>query len=409
MDLVYKNEKTLFGIMLVLSVLLWILLVVGTVGLALVYGALFFLVYCFAQSALISHIKGNGVQITAQQFPDLHRQIAACCEKLEQREQPDAYLMQMGGAFNAFATRFFGRDFLVLYSDVVDALEDNPDALNFYIGHEIGHIKRRHLKWSSVLLPASILPVIGAAYSRAREYTCDRHGMAACDHPLNAEFGIAALAAGGKRWRTMSKSEYIGQSRHTDSFWMSFHELVGDYPWLVKRMGAVRALAQGQEPSQPRRHPMAMVLALFVPRLGVGGGGGLIVTIAVVGILAAVAIPAYQDYTKKSQVAAAYEGGRQTTAAVEKYFYANDKVPATLEAAGASAQPAGNASIELIQLNPENAVIRVLTRMTTVHGQGVLVFAPSLDANKRIAWKCGAEDIDARLLPPQCRQIGNGQ
>lgn len=39
--------------------------------------------------------------------------------------------MQMGGAFNAFATRFFGRDFLVLYSDVVDALEDNPDALNF--------------------------------------------------------------------------------------------------------------------------------------------------------------------------------------------------------------------------------------------------------------------------------------
>jgi hypothetical protein len=100
------------------------------------------------------------------------------------------------------------------------------------------------------------------------------------------------IATIGKRWRTMSKSEYIGQSRHTDSFWMSFHELVGDYPWLVKRMGAVRALAKGQEPSQPRRHPMAMVLALFVPRLGVGGGGGLILTIAVIGMLVAVGIPA---------------------------------------------------------------------------------------------------------------------
>jgi hypothetical protein len=58
---------------------------------------------------------------------------------------PEAYLLQMGGMLNAFATRFLGRDFLVLYSDVVDGLADNPDALNFYIGHEIGHIKRKHL------------------------------------------------------------------------------------------------------------------------------------------------------------------------------------------------------------------------------------------------------------------------
>jgi Zn-dependent protease with chaperone function len=194
MDLVYKNEKTLFGIMLALSAVLWIVLVLGTLGLALVYGLVFFLVYCFAQSALISHIKGTGVQITEQQFPDLHHQIAACCDKLGQADQPDAYLMQMGGAFNAFATRFLGRDFLVLYSDVVDALADNPDALNFYIGHEIGHIKRKHLKWSTVLLPASLLPLVGAAYSRAREYTCDRHGLAACENPVNAEFGMAALA-----------------------------------------------------------------------------------------------------------------------------------------------------------------------------------------------------------------------
>ena len=403
MDLVYKNEKTLFAIMLVLSVLLWIVLVVGTVGLALVYGLFFFLAYCFAQSALISHIKGTGVQITEQQCPDLHRQIAACCEKLGQGEQPDAYLMQMGGAFNAFATRFFGRDFLVLYSDVVDALADNPDALNFYIGHEIGHIKRKHLKWSTVLLPASVLPLIGAAYSRAREYTCDRHGLAACDSALNAEFGMAALAAGGKRWRTMSKTSYISQVQHTDRFWMSFHELVGDYPWLVKRMGALRALAQGHEPSQPRRHPMAVLLALFVPRFGIGGGGGLLVTVAMVGVLAAVAIPAYQDYTQKAQVFAAYSSGRAAAHAVEMYYAANQKVPATLEAAGASAQPADNQAVAMIQLNPENAQVKVLTRIVSVHGQGTLTFSPSQGEDKRIMWKCSAQDLRPQVLPPDCR------
>jgi Zn-dependent protease with chaperone function len=402
MNLVYRNEKTLFAIMLVLSVLLWIVLVVGTVGMALAYGLLAFLGYCFAQSALVSHIKGTGVQISEQQFPDLHRQIAACCDKLGQGEQPDAYLMQMGGALNAFATRFFGRNFLVLYSDVVDALADNPDALNFYIGHEIGHIKRKHLAWSTVLMPASILPLAGAAYSRAREYTCDRHGLAACDNAVNAEFGMAALAAGGKRWRTMSKSAYIGQVQHTDRFWMSFHELVGDYPWLVKRMGAVRSLAQGQEPRQPRRHPMAVLLALFVPRLGVGGGSGLLVTVAAAGVLAAVAIPAYQAYTQKAQVMAAYASGRAAADAVGMYFIANHKAPATLGEVGVSVQP-GDKAVELIQLNPENAQVRVLTRILSVHGRGTLTFNPSLVADDRIVWKCRAEDLAPQTLPPDCR------
>ena len=403
MNLVYKKEKTLFGIMLGISVLLWIALVLGTLGLALVYGLIFFLAYCFARSALISYIKGTGVQINAQQFPDLHRQIAACCDKLGQAKHPDAYLLQMGGSFNAFATRFLGRDFLVLYSDVVDALSDNPDALNFYIGHEIGHIKRKHLNWSTVLLPASLLPLIGAAYSRAREYTCDRHGLAACDNPVNAEFGMAALAAGGKRWRTMSKTSYIAQAQQTDGFWMSFHELVGDYPWLVKRMGAVRALARGDEPDHPRRHPMAVLLALFVPRLGVGGGGGLIVTVALVGVLAAVAIPAYQAYTQKAQVVAAYQSGRQASAAVEKYYFATDTIPATLEAAGASAHPADDQSVALIELNAENAQVKVLTRIVSANGQGVLVFTPSLEQGRRMVWKCRADNINVEALPQDCR------
>lgn len=270
----------------------------------------------------------------------------------------------------------------MLYSDVVDALADNPDALNFYIGHEIGHIKRKHLKWSTVLLlPASILPLVGAAYSRAREYTCDRHGLAACENALNAEFGMAALAAGGKRWRTMSKTSYIAQSQHADRFWMSFHELVDDYPWLVKRMGALRALAQGQE-----------------PRLG----GGLIVTMAMVGVLAAVAIPAYHDYTQKAQVVAAYQSGRAAAHAVSMYYVANQKVPATLDLAGIAAQPGGT-SVERIQLNPENAQVRVLTRIISVHGQGTLTFSPSLDANKSIVWKCSAQDLSPQVLPPDCR------
>jgi Zn-dependent protease with chaperone function/Tfp pilus assembly major pilin PilA len=402
MDLVYKNEKTLFALMLVLSLIVWAGLVLGAGWLVLVYALIFFLLYCFAQSALISYIKGTGVRITGEQFPDLEKQISACCAKLGLAREPEAYLMQMNGSLNAFATRFLGRDFLVLYSDVVDNLHDNPDALNFYIGHEIGHIKRKHLNWATVLLPASLLPLVGAAYARAREYTCDRHGLAACEQPKNAEFGMAVLAAGGRRWRTMNKSAFIEQARETEGFWMSFHELVGDYPWLVKRMAAVRALAAGQEVRQPRRHLLASLLALFVPRLGVAAGaGGAIVTIAIIGILAAVAIPAYKAYQQKAVVASAYATGQGATAKVEAYLTEHGSIP-TLTQAGVTSDAAG-AAVRQLSIDPRNAVLRVVTSIDTAGGPGVLVFEPSLDEDKRISWACTTEQLAPEAVPAGCR------
>lgn len=401
MDLVYKNEKTLFVLMLVLSLLVWAGLVLGLGWTVLSYALMFFLFYCFAQSALISYIKGTGVRITAEQFPDLDRQILACCAKLGLEREPEAYLLQMGGSLNAFATRFLGRDFLVLYTDVVDGLHENPDALNFYIGHEIGHIKRKHLSWATVLLPASVLPLVGAAYSRAREYTCDRHGLAACEQPINAEFGMAALAAGGKRWRTMNKSAFIAQSRETEGFWMSFHELVGDYPWLVKRMAAVRALAAGQEVQQPRRHWLAALMALFVPRMGAGGAGGVVVLAVMAGILAAAGVPAYQAYQQKAVVASAYAAGQGASAKVEAYLVEHGSIP-TLAQAGVQAS-AGAPAVREMEIDPKNATLRVLTSIETKEGAGVLVFEPSMDEEKNISWACSAEGIMRDALPEDCR------
>jgi Zn-dependent protease with chaperone function/Tfp pilus assembly protein PilE len=399
MDLVYRNEKTLFPIMLVLSLLAWLALLVGTFGAILIYALFFFIAYCFAQSALISYIKGNGVRITSEQFPELKQQITRCSERLGQTPEPEAYLLQMGGALNAFATRFFGRDFIVLYADVVDSLHDNPDALNFYIGHEIGHIKRRHLKWGKVLLPAMVLPLIGPAYSRAREYTCDRHGLAACDSPFNAEHGLATLAAGPRSWRNLNRVAFAGQSQQTRGFWMSFHELVGDYPWLAKRMVAVRALAAGQEVEQPPRHFGAVLLALFVPRFGLGAAAP-IVTVAIIGILAAVAIPAYQDYTLKAKLAPALAAGHAATGKVGQYIMAHHAVPASLEKAGLQAQAAG---VEVLQLNPESGVIHIVTSVVTVNGKGVLTFTPSADDKGNVQWTCSADGIREQALPPECR------
>ena len=68
----------------------------------------------------------------------------------------------------------------MLLSDMVDAYSARPSAVNFYIGHELGHIRQRHRRWAPWLWPASMLPLVGAAYARAREYSCDLHGAHCC-------------------------------------------------------------------------------------------------------------------------------------------------------------------------------------------------------------------------------------
>lgn len=400
MDLVYKNEKTLFTIMLIFSSLVWALLVIGTFGLALLYVLMFFIVYCFVQSAFVSYIKGTGVRITEEQFPDLKRQITQCCARLQIDEEPQAYLLQMGGTLNAFATRFLGRHFIVLYTDVVDGLADNPDALNFYIGHELGHIKRRHLTWARVLLPATVLPLVGAAYARAREYTCDRHGLAACGDPASAEQGLAVLAAGSRRARDLNKAAFVAQSYHCEGFWMSFHELVADYPWLIKRMAAVRALAAGQDVVQPRRHLGAKILAFFMPRIAGAGIVGGAVAVFIIGILAAVAIPAYDAYTKKAAANGAYNSGMKAVEQVGNYIETKGAFPETIEAAGLSANPGGE--IERLQLDTTEATVEVYTRIESELGQGRLSFQPTLEEGK-VSWKCTGHDMKTEFLPVPCR------
>ena len=122
-NLVYRHEPTLFGISATISILFWILLIVGTLGIALLYLLGAFVVYLFVQSALLSYLRGNGVRIDEHQLPDLHARLAACCDRLGIAPPPEAYLIHAGGAFNAFAARFLGRHFLALFSDVVDALD----------------------------------------------------------------------------------------------------------------------------------------------------------------------------------------------------------------------------------------------------------------------------------------------
>jgi Zn-dependent protease with chaperone function len=396
-ELVYKNETTLRAIALVLSIIIWLLLLFGTVGALLIYLLLFALFALVAHSALIAHLRGNAIRISAQQMPDLYQRLYTCARKLDM-PVPDAYLVNGNGVLNAFATRFLGRSFVVLLSDVVDSMEDRPDALNFYIGHELGHLRRHHLTWSKVLAPAMFLPLIGAAYSRAREYTCDRHGLAVCENPEDAQYGLVALAAGKRRWRSVNLAAYSESASVSPGFWMSLHELVGDYPWLNKRHAWLHALADQRKPRLGGRNPFAYVVSLILPRVpGLGIGGGVIV-IAYVAILAAIAIPAYQDYIGRASVSVAMTDSTPYREAVGQFGVSHQTWPDSMEQMGLRPFP-GDLNVSSITLGA-NGVLTVDFVKPPLHGH-VLQLTPYV-RNNAVQWSCGG-DVPAKLLPQSCR------
>jgi Tfp pilus assembly protein PilE len=127
--------------------------------------------------------------------------------------------------------------------------------------------------------------------------------------------------------------------------------------------------------------------------------GGVVVTLAVVGILAAVAVPAYQGYTQKVAVAGAYVAGREASVKVERYLSEEGRIP-TLAQAGIAA--GGSGAVRALSIDPDTAVLRVVTNVQGQQGPAVLVFEPSMDEHKRIAWECTGEGILPQALPQGC-------
>ena len=98
-ELVYGNETTLRAIALVLSIIIWLLLLFGTVGVLLIYLLLFALFALIAHSALIAHLRGNAIRINSRQMPDLYQRLYACTRKLGM-QMPEAYLVNGNGVLN---------------------------------------------------------------------------------------------------------------------------------------------------------------------------------------------------------------------------------------------------------------------------------------------------------------------
>src|SRR5258708_929418 len=186
-----NNERPLFIIGVVFSVIAYAALVVSIVG--AFYGAVILAFVLIGQALFLAHVRGNGLRVSKAQLPGLYARCEEAAGKLGLATMPEIYLVQSHGILNAFATKLLSRKFVIINSALADACTD-PRQLDFVVGHELGHLAAGHLAWNALLLPFHLVPWLGTAYSRAREYTCDRAGLVCCGGLEPAIRGLAVLA-----------------------------------------------------------------------------------------------------------------------------------------------------------------------------------------------------------------------
>ena len=150
----------------------------------------------------------------------------------------------------------------------------------------------------------------------------------------------------------------------------------------------------------------------------------LMIVVAIIGILAAIAIPAYQDYTIRAQITEGLNLASDMKAAVAESFAQTGAWPANNNTVGISTV-AGTKSgkyVSDVQINTGSIVITFggVQANSNINGKA-LVLQPTTSPNGDVIWNCGykaaigstspaagavaatATNVTPKYLPASCR------
>ena len=131
----------------------------------------------------------------------------------------------------------------------------------------------------------------------------------------------------------------------------------------------------------------------------------LMIVVAIIAILAAIALPAYQDYVARSQVSEAMSLSSGVKTAVAEFYSDRGAWPGTNAAAGVAPAASINGKYVVSTTVGGNGVITSLFRpagsVSAKIAGGNFTLSPT-DAGGSIRWACGGSIAD-KFKPSSCR------
>jgi len=142
----------------------------------------------------------------------------------------------------------------------------------------------------------------------------------------------------------------------------------------------------------------------------------LMIVVAIIAIIAAIALPAYSDFTIRSQVSECTSLSGGTKAAVSEWFMDRGTWPTNQAQLGVNVLPSGN---YVTQLEVNGGVIECTfgNKANTAIAGSILSIQPAPNLNNDVAWICGLSltptghtavgatntTVLAKYLPSSCK------
>lgn len=277
-QLVHRKENIYFALVLTFSILTYLFLVFSILGIGIII--VMVLLSIFFHGLMVGGIRRNGVRISEEQFPSLYEKAKEMAAQMGLEKMPQMYVIESQGTLNAFATRFFGRNMVVLYSEIFELIErDAEDEVLFVLAHEFAHLKRKHVTVNFLLLPAMWIPFLGDAYLRACEYTCDRYATYYSGSLPASKNALTILAIGKELYKKVNKESYMRQIESEAGFFVWLNEKLSTHPHLPKRLYEVDKFFSETEVETLKEPKRGIVIGVIVALLlSLVFAGGLFMT-----------------------------------------------------------------------------------------------------------------------------------